>query len=112
MAQLLDSIASVSLSHLLGPTRPESLGVLELGSGTGLLGIAAAAMWQAEVVLSDLTDIMANLGFNIEQNRATVERLGGKVSSGALTWGSEHGNDAKFSQINQFNVSVAILVIL
>ncbi|TGJ87569.1 hypothetical protein E0Z10_g1192 [Xylaria hypoxylon] len=104
MAQLLDSLISGSLAHLLTPGRRESLKILELGSGTGLLGIAAAAMWQAEVVLSDLPNIMPNLDYNIEQNRAAVEQLGGNLSSGVLVWGSESGNDAKFSHGNRFNI--------
>ncbi|KAI3340692.1 putative methyltransferase-domain-containing protein [Ustulina deusta] len=107
MAQLLDSFTSGSLAHLLAPGRRESLKVLELGSGTGLLGIASSAMWQADVVLSDLPDILPNLDYNIEQNRATVERLGGNISSGVLIWGSGSGNDAKFSPGNQFNIILA-----
>lgn len=111
MAQLLDSFTSGSLAHLLASDRRESLEVLELGSGTGLLGIAAAAMWQADVILSDLPDIMPNLDYNIEKNRATVEQLGGKVSSGTLTWGCESGNATRFSRENQFSVSASLLVI-
>lgn len=108
LAQILGSTASGSLAHLLGPSRRQSLNVLELGSGTGLLGIAAAALWQAQVVLSDLPSIMPNLDYNIEQNRATVERLGGRVSSGALTWGSESGNDPSFSRKNHFDVGTNV----
>ncbi|KAI0107727.1 putative methyltransferase-domain-containing protein [Nemania sp. FL0031] len=104
MAQLIDGLTTGSLAHLLASGRRESVRVLELGSGTGLLGIAAAAMWQANVILSDLPDIMPNLDHNIEQNRATVERLGGKVSSGTLTWGCETKNGTIFSHENQFNV--------
>ncbi|KAI1119225.1 S-adenosylmethionine-dependent methyltransferase-like protein [Nemania sp. NC0429] len=116
MAQLLDGLRSGPLAHLLlaasasrsrSREPPPSAVVLELGSGTGLLGIAAAAMWQAEVVLSDLPDIMPNLDYNIERNRATVERLGGKVDSGALTWGCEVGNDARFSRGHQFSIILA-----
>jgi len=107
MAQLLDDIASSSLAHLLSKSHPTALRILELGSGTGLLGMAAAAMWRAEVSLSDLPDIMANLTFNIEKNRATVEQLGGKLSSGTLTWGPNNGNDPMFSPQNQFNVGIS-----
>ncbi|KAI0804328.1 putative methyltransferase-domain-containing protein [Xylaria sp. FL0064] len=107
MAQLLDDLSSGSLAHLLTSDRRESLKILELGSGTGLLGIAAAAIWQADAVLSDLPDIMPNLDYNIEQNRATVERLGGNLSSGVLIWGSKSANDARFSSRNQFNIILA-----
>ncbi|KAI0466655.1 putative methyltransferase-domain-containing protein [Xylaria cf. heliscus] len=107
MAQLLDSFKAGSLAHLLAPGRREPLSVLELGSGTGLLGIATAAMWQVEVVLSDLPEIMPNLAYNIEQNQATVERLGGKISSGALIWGTKSANDARFANANHFNIILA-----
>ncbi|KAI1195460.1 putative methyltransferase-domain-containing protein [Nemania serpens] len=107
MAQLLDGLKSGPLAHLVAPGCQKFPSVLELGSGTGLLGIAAAAMWQAEVVLSDLPTIMPNLDYNIEQNRATVELLGGKIDSGPLTWGCEVGNDTKFSRENQFSIILA-----
>jgi len=52
LAQSLPSIGSTALFRLfdesLGQPRPS---VLELGSGTGLLGLAAAALWKAHVVL-------------------------------------------------------------
>ncbi|KAI1334382.1 putative methyltransferase-domain-containing protein [Xylariaceae sp. FL0016] len=105
MAQLLDQIANGPLAHLFRSNRlVSSLNVLELGSGTGLLGMAAAAMWQTEVVLSDLPDIIANLSFNAEGNRNTIEGFGGSVSSGPLTWGSAEGNDERFSRKNQFDI--------
>ncbi|KAK5632717.1 hypothetical protein RRF57_008431 [Xylaria bambusicola] len=77
MAQLLDKFTSGCLAHLLGTGHRKALKVLELGSGTGLLGLAAAATWKADVVLSDLPDITPNLEYNIEQNRGMVEQLGG-----------------------------------
>ncbi|CAJ2499989.1 Uu.00g028420.m01.CDS01 [Anthostomella pinea] len=107
MAQQLDKVASGPLAHLLGSRRPDSsLDVLELGSGTGLLGLAAAAMWQANVVLSDLPSIMANLEFNIDGNRQTIEALGGTLSSGPLTWGSEAGNAERFAKKHQFKLVI------
>ncbi|KAI1364393.1 putative methyltransferase-domain-containing protein [Xylaria arbuscula] len=107
MAQLLDSFTNGCLAHLLGPDRRDALKILELGSGTGLLGLAAAASWEANVILSDLPDIMSNLDHNIKQNRATIEQLGGSISSGVLVWGSEGGNDPIFSVRNQFDIILA-----
>ncbi|KAI0151617.1 putative methyltransferase-domain-containing protein [Xylariaceae sp. FL1272] len=107
MAQLLDEISTGPFSHLLCSTRAKPAKVLELGSGTGLLGMAAAAMWQTGVVLSDLPIIMTNLNFNIEQNKETIEGLGGRVSSGTLTWGTDNGNDAMFIHRNQFDIILA-----
>ncbi|OHE97427.1 hypothetical protein CORC01_07209 [Colletotrichum orchidophilum] len=110
LAKHLPSIGSTALFRLfdesLGEPRPS---VLELGSGTGLLGIAAAALWKAHVLLSDLPDIMSNLWHNVEANRATVEKLGGSLDAGALTWGGS-GNDevdqTLFLKRNQFKLSI------
>ncbi|KAI1091844.1 putative methyltransferase-domain-containing protein [Rostrohypoxylon terebratum] len=105
LAQSLGEIAEKSLSHLLRLGQPnQSLNVLELGSGTGLLGLAAAAIWQTDVVLTDLPSIIPNLAFNIEKNRSTIELLGGGVDSGALTWGSDDDNAERFSKKNQFKI--------
>ncbi|KAI1444049.1 putative methyltransferase-domain-containing protein [Annulohypoxylon stygium] len=105
LAQYLGEIAKKSLSHLLRLGQPNlSLNVLELGSGTGLLGMAAAAIWQTNVVLTDLPSIIPNLVFNIEKNRSTIETLGGGIDSGALTWGSDEDNAERFSKKNQFEI--------
>lgn len=102
LAQMLDSIAAQSLSHLLGTEcsapRPT---VLELGSGTGLLGLAAATIWQTRVLLSDLPEIMPNLAHNVETNRAMIEGYGGTVDSGALTWGGEEDEIDPFLFVNR-----------
>ena len=48
--------------------------VLELGSGTGLLGIAAAAIYpEATYHLTDLPEIVPNLEFNISANAALFQ---------------------------------------
>ncbi|OTA87867.1 hypothetical protein M434DRAFT_399273 [Hypoxylon sp. CO27-5] len=108
LAQSLGKIAEDSLSHLLQLGRPNrSFDVLELGSGTGLLGMAVAAIWQASVVLTDLPDIVPNLAYNIEGNRSTIEALGGRVDSGALIWGSDEGNAERFARKNQFKIVLA-----
>ncbi len=82
--------------------------MLELGSGTGLLGLAAAAIWRADVVLSDLPSILPNLASNADRNRPTVEARGGRIRAGALTWGGEAEHDKTdqllFGQRHQFPV--------
>jgi tRNA1(Val) A37 N6-methylase TrmN6 len=52
-------------------TRPR---ILELGSGTGLLGLAAAATSGADVVVTDLDIIQENLEFNVRQNQSLLNR--------------------------------------
>jgi hypothetical protein len=109
LGQILGQIGAQSLSHVLSDADTRStVNVLELGSGTGLLGIAAAATWGTRVSLSDLPNITPNLVYNMESNRELIESLGGELKAGALTWGgSPEDNDELFSQKNQFKVSSA-----
>ncbi len=111
LAKSLDRIALNSLSHLFDSDHSGiPVNVLELGSGTGLLGMAAAAFWKTHVVLTDLPAIVANLAFNVERNTPTIEALGGTVEAGALTWGGTGEDDSeRFSKRNQFQVSVHTL---
>jgi len=60
--------------------------VLELGSGTGLVGIAAAAVWGAAVRLTDLAEIEANLAMNVRDNVQVIESSGGVATTGVLDW--------------------------
>jgi D-xylulose reductase len=60
--------------------------VLELGAGTGLVGIAAAIAWKASVFLTDMSTIEPNLRRNVVANSATMARYGGSAVSGVLDW--------------------------
>ncbi|KAK3695063.1 putative methyltransferase-domain-containing protein [Podospora appendiculata] len=80
----------VSASMAGGTSAAAPVEVLELGSGTGLLGLAAACIWRADVTLTDLPTIMPNLAHNAALNRPTVEARGGRVEAAALTWGGGH----------------------
>ncbi|KAM7207726.1 putative methyltransferase domain containing protein [Naviculisporaceae sp. PSN 640] len=110
LAQLLPRFASGPLAHLLtdntdSPSRP--IEVLELGSGTGLLGLAAAASWQADVVLTDLPNIMPNLAYNADLNRKTIELHGGRIDTAPLTWGGEDDEvDARFRTTNHYKLII------
>jgi predicted nicotinamide N-methyase len=66
----------------LGEARPQ---VLELGSGTGLVGLAMAALG-AHVVLTDLPSIHQNLARNAYANAEVVQRNGGSTRTGTLDW--------------------------
>ncbi|KAJ9630152.1 Protein-lysine N-methyltransferase rrg1 [Knufia peltigerae] len=63
--------------------------VLELGSGTGLVGIAAACIWSTDVLLTDLPEIVANLQQNLLQNQNLISRHHGNVQARSLDWNDE-----------------------
>lgn len=110
LAQLLPQFSAGPLAHLFLGDEP--LDVLELGSGTGLLGIAAACLWKADVTLTDLPNIIPNLSHNAELNRETVEARGGRVEAAALTWGSddyEGETHPRFREPNRYKVSLTFI---
>ncbi|CAH2064442.1 unnamed protein product [Thlaspi arvense] len=63
------------------------LNIVELGSGTGIVGIAAAATLGANVTLTDLPNVIENLKFNADANAEVVARLGGNIHVAPLRWG-------------------------
>lgn len=60
--------------------------VLELGSGTGLVGIAAACLWGMPVTLTDLPEIVNNLERNLKLNHDLVQKYHGSVEARTLNW--------------------------
>lgn len=78
--------------------------ILELGSGTGLLGLTAAMLWNKPTVLTDLPDIVPNLDVNLKRNGfgQTSESM---ASAEVLDWSDAEGS-VVFSQDpnNKFEV--------
>lgn len=61
--------------------------ILELGSGTGLVGIAAAAILGANVTVTDLPHVLPNLQLEIDANAGILQINGGSVNAAELSWG-------------------------
>ncbi|KAK3114310.1 Protein-lysine N-methyltransferase rrg1 [Teratosphaeriaceae sp. CCFEE 6253] len=73
--------------HLLLPPLAPDARVLELGAGTGLVGIAAAAVLQRTVVLTDLPAILPNLTRNVRAHAGVLAaRGGGRAETAVLDW--------------------------
>lgn len=62
------------------------LPVLELGAGTGLVGITAALLLRCRTILTDLPAIVPGLRKNVDLNRATLGQLGSELQCGTLDW--------------------------
>lgn len=69
-----------------GVDEANSPAVLELGAGTGLVGIAAAIIWRRSVLLTDLPAIVVNLAHNIELNSSQLEEAGSRALTSVLDW--------------------------
>jgi len=94
LATWTSSFVLASLLHRLQidiPNREddhESITVLELGAGTGLVGITASMAWATSVVLTDLPPIVPGLAGNIALNAPLVSEHGGVIRCGTLDWNS------------------------
>lgn len=60
--------------------------ILELGSGTGLVGLAAAAILEARVLLTDLPEIVPNLERNAASNAEAIATYCGSIETCILDW--------------------------
>ncbi|KAK7360008.1 hypothetical protein VNO77_01980 [Canavalia gladiata] len=85
--------ANSPLSSALSTARDGPLRVLELGSGTGIVGIVAAATLGGNVTLTDLPHVVPNIRFNAEANAGVVGSSGGAVTVAPLRWG--HADDVE-----------------
>ena len=68
------------------PDLPSDAVILELGAGTGLVGMAASAVFQRDVLLTDLPEIVPNLEQNARSNESAISYCNGTVSAAVLDW--------------------------
>lgn len=81
------TVLSIAYSPADGSDSSSSLNIIELGSGTGIVGIAAAATLGANVTVTDLPNVIGNLRFNADANAEVVAKFGGKFHVASLRWG-------------------------
>ncbi|EPX72108.1 methyltransferase Rrg1 [Schizosaccharomyces octosporus yFS286] len=67
-------------------TPDPSIRALELGSGTGLLGISAAHQLGWQMVCTDLPEIVKNMEHNVLENESLVQENSGSVECHVLDW--------------------------
>ena len=79
--------------------------VLELGAGTGLVGVSAACIWQTHVLLTDLPGIVPNLQKNLELNREVIRAHNGSIEARALDWADQ--TDTPSNEEDKFMVILA-----
>ncbi|XWS29298.1 hypothetical protein CRYUN_Cryun24cG0016800 [Craigia yunnanensis] len=80
---------TTTLTALSNGDNDRKLNILELGSGTGLVGIAAAVTLGANVTVTDLPHVIPNLQFNVDANTDVVAQKGGTVNVALLRWGED-----------------------
>ncbi|KAL4774658.1 VPS28 protein-domain-containing protein [Aspergillus nidulans var. acristatus] len=87
---ILDTTSQLVPSTSTGPTldSDRTLRALELGAGTGLVGLSFAALRgdSAKIHLTDLPEIVPNLSYNAALNVELLNRTAATVTTGVLDW--------------------------
>lgn len=98
--------ASLVLSQWLAARADDVRGksVIELGAGTGLPGLTAAALGAARVVLTDVEALLPGLQRNVE-----VNELGERVEVRELVWGSEEEWEGEFEIVLMSDVFLEVV---
>nr|POE52306.1 protein-lysine n-methyltransferase rrg1 [Quercus suber] len=86
--------------------------ILELGAGTGLVGIAAAFVLQKDVLLTDLPTIVPNLERNARENTRLALQTHGNIDVAVLDWSEPtsiivNGSSLKQRIANSFPIILA-----
>ncbi|KAF4556097.1 Lysine methyltransferase-like protein 6 [Elsinoe fawcettii] len=83
-SSIVGKVPSVQLCQIKHQQNTELM--LELGAGTGLVGIAAAAVLGVRILLTDLPLIASNLARNVRHNSEAITTAGAKTSVAILDW--------------------------
>jgi predicted nicotinamide N-methyase len=74
-----------SLQQHIPDLEPDAA-ILELGAGTGLVGMAAALVFKRRIILTDLPEIVPNLEQNARSNSEIMSFHGGSATAAVLDW--------------------------
>ena len=77
--------------------------VVELGSGTGAVGLCAGVLGAKQVILTDQEELVEFLSHNIELNTEVIHP-GGQVSAVALKWGSNTHIEAVMNMVTKVDL--------
>lgn len=108
LAKALHTIHFDCLEHPSSDNR--SIKVLELGAGTGLVGLAAALVWRTAILLTDLPEIAANLERNVQANNEPLTQADAYACSGTLDWKSPEDLtviNERYSPTTKFKIIMA-----
>lgn len=83
LANQLHTFSDIDFSH---PEAAHVVPVLELGAGTGIAGLSAAAVWHTTAVLTDLPPILPGIETNVMLNEDLLALHSGRALSGSLDW--------------------------
>jgi hypothetical protein len=83
---LRDGAAAAALTAALAALRWPGLRVVDLGTGTGVVGLAAAVRG-ARVALTDLPDVLSLARANAAAAAPAVKLAGGEITVAPLVWG-------------------------
>lgn len=85
---IVDSAPQLVPSESTGPRDNKTLRALELGAGTGLVGLSFAALCgpSAKIYLTDLPPIVSNLAHNVALNAELLDKCSASVTTGVLDW--------------------------
>ncbi|XP_076960669.1 uncharacterized protein LOC143637103 [Bidens hawaiensis] len=78
---------STAINSVNNRNNRQQIRILELGSGTGVVGIAASAILGDDDTVTDLPHVLPNITFNADANSDVLAPRGGRVHVAALSWG-------------------------
>lgn len=67
-------------------TENEDIPILEIGAGTGLVGLTAAKLFSKKTILTDLPGIVPGLRTNVDLNKQVLGDVSSVVHCGSLDW--------------------------